>query len=63
MQTCKGYHYEMPMPKVHRHCLFSCSRSFKEGCEVGDEYIEKIVQEDWTRLKKEANPHLDADEL
>jgi len=53
----------MPMPKVHRHCLFSCSRSFKEGCEVGDEYIEKIVQEDWTRLKKEANPHLDADEL
>ncbi|GMI05673.1 hypothetical protein TrRE_jg10725 [Triparma retinervis] len=63
VESCKSYKTDVPMPKIHRHCLQSCSDGFKETCKEGSANIDKIVEEDWKRLKKEANPHLGDDEL
>lgn len=63
VETCKSYKRDVPMPKMHRHCLQSCADGFKEACKEGSANLDKIVDEDWKRLKKEANPHLKDEEL
>lgn len=63
IDMCAKKKDSIPMPKIHRHCFWGCQHGFEAACPLGKSKLDSIVDADWTRMKKAANPHLQMHEL